>query len=45
MGHKDYSTTQRYVNMARQLNPTIQNLHAPALPKKQEGRSPDEKQA
>jgi integrase len=45
MGHKDYSTTQRYISMARQLNPTIQNLHVPALPKKEEGRSSDEKKA
>lgn len=45
MGHKDYSTTQRYINMARQLNPTIENLHVPPLPKKEEGRSQDEKQA
>ena len=37
MGHRDYSTTQRYINMARQLNPTIQNLHVPSLPKKEEG--------
>jgi integrase len=45
MGHKDYSTTQRYINMARQLNPTIQNLHVPALPKKEEGRPSDERKA
>lgn len=46
MGHKDYSTTQRYINMARQLKPTIENLHIPPLPKKEEkGRNQDEKQA
>ena len=33
MQHKDYQTTQRYINMARQLNPAVQNLYVPALPK------------
>jgi integrase len=35
MQHKDYKTTQRYINMARQLNPAAQNLFVPDLaPKK-----------
>jgi integrase len=45
MGHKDYSTTQRYINMARQLRPTVQNLHVPALPVTQRGPTGDEKKA
>jgi site-specific recombinase XerD len=45
MGHKDHSTTQRYINMARQLNPAIQNPHVPAPPKIKEGRPPGEKNA
>ena len=32
MQHKDYQTTQRYINMARQLNPAVQNLYVPELP-------------
>jgi integrase len=32
MQHKDYQTTQRYINMARQLNPAVQNLYVPTLP-------------
>ena len=31
MQHKDYQTTQRYINMARQLNPAVQNLYVPEL--------------
>jgi integrase len=31
MQHKDYQTTQRYINMARQLNPAVQNLFVPEL--------------
>jgi integrase len=31
MQHKDYQTTQRYVNLARQLNPAIQDLYVPAV--------------
>ena len=31
MQHKDYQTTQRYINMARQLNPAPQNLFVPHL--------------
>ncbi|MEI8375376.1 MAG: tyrosine-type recombinase/integrase [Planctomycetota bacterium] len=45
MGHKDYSTTQRYINMARQLNPTVANLFVPTLPKKEQGQAPDERKA
>jgi integrase len=37
MQHKDYQTTQRYINMARQLNPAVGNLYVPDLtPKAQE---------
>ena len=32
MQHKDYQTTQRYINMARQLNPAVAALYVPALP-------------
>lgn len=32
MQHRDYQTTQRYINMARQLNPAVQNLYVPTLP-------------
>lgn len=32
MQHKDYQTTQRYINMARQLNPAVANLFVPELP-------------
>ena len=31
MQHKDYQTTQRYVNLARQLNPAIQDLYVPTV--------------
>jgi integrase len=31
MQHRDYQTTQRYINMARQLNPAVQNLFVPTL--------------
>ena len=34
MQHKDYQTTQRYINMARQMNPAVQNLFVPELKKK-----------
>ena len=33
MQHKDYQTTQRYINMARQLNPAVQTLFVPELKK------------
>ncbi len=29
MRHKDYSTTQRYINMAKQLHRAVENLHVP----------------
>ncbi|MBS0208735.1 MAG: site-specific integrase [Planctomycetes bacterium] len=32
MQHKSFTTTQRYINMARQLTPTVQNLFTPTLP-------------
>jgi integrase len=32
MQHKDYQTTQRYINMARQLKPTAHALFVPDLP-------------
>lgn len=32
MQHKDYQTTQRYINMARQLTPAVQNLYVPSVP-------------
>jgi integrase len=31
MQQKDYQTTQRYISMARQLNPAVQNLFVPGL--------------
>jgi integrase len=31
MQHKSYQTTQRYISMARQLNPAVQNLYVPDL--------------
>ena len=37
MQHKDYQTTQRYINMARQLNPAVQNLYVPDLSKAASG--------
>ena len=33
MQHKSYQTTQRYINMARQLNPAVQSLYVPDLSK------------
>jgi integrase len=32
MQHKDYQTTQRYINMARQMKPAAHNLFVPPLP-------------
>jgi integrase len=32
MQHRDYQTTQRYINMARQLRPAAQALYVPPLP-------------
>ena len=31
MQHKDYQTTQGYINLARQLNPSVANLFVPDL--------------
>jgi integrase len=31
MQHRDYQTTQRYIHMARQLTPAVQNLYVPDL--------------
>jgi hypothetical protein len=37
MQHQDYQTTQRYINMARQMKPTVQNLYVPDVTKKEAG--------
>jgi integrase len=34
MRHKSYSTTQRYINIARQLDPAVANLHVPEVLRK-----------
>jgi len=34
MRHRHYTTTQRYINLARQLNPAIQDLFVPTLPER-----------
>jgi integrase len=34
MQHTDFSTTRRYINMARQMNAAVQNLFVPELGKK-----------
>jgi integrase len=39
MQHKDYQTTQRYISMARQLNPAAQNLFVPDLQTRKVGTS------
>ena len=31
MQHRDYETTRRYINLARQMNPAVQNLYVPRL--------------
>jgi hypothetical protein len=33
MQHKDYQTTQRFINMARQLNPAVENLFVRKIPR------------
>jgi integrase len=38
MQHKDYQTTQRYINMARQLRPAVDNLFVPKLPPPKQGQ-------
>ena len=32
MQHQDYQTTQRYINMAKQLRPSVEGLYVPELP-------------
>lgn len=32
MRHRDYGTTQRYINLARQLNPAVRDIFVPDLP-------------
>jgi len=34
MRHKSYATTQRYINMAGQLNAAVGALHVPAVLRK-----------
>jgi integrase len=36
MQHKDYQTTQRYINLARQLRPAVDNLFVPSVPARQQ---------
>jgi integrase len=36
MQHKDYQTTQRYISLARQLNPAVEDLYVPAVVRKAE---------
>ena len=31
MRHKSYLTTQRYINMSRQLNRSVEGLHVPEV--------------
>lgn len=33
MQHRDYSTTKRYIHLARQLKPAMENLFVPDIPK------------
>jgi integrase len=35
MQHKGYTTTQVYINVARQMKPTAEGLFAPELPKRE----------
>jgi integrase len=37
MRHKSYTTTQRYINVARQLNRAVADLHVPEILKKKGG--------
>jgi hypothetical protein len=37
MRHKSYSTTQRYINTARQMNAAVAGLHVPEVLKKGAG--------
>lgn len=33
MRHRSYATTQGYIQMARKLNPAVDDLHVPAIPR------------
>ena len=33
MSHKSYQTTQKYINMAQQLNRAVETLHMPDVPR------------
>ena len=37
MRHKSYTTTQRYINMARQMDAAVASLHVPEVLKKGSG--------
>jgi hypothetical protein len=37
MRHKSYATTQRYINMARQMDEAVDALHVPEVAKKLAG--------
>jgi hypothetical protein len=37
MQHRDYQTTQRYINMARQLKPAVEKLFVPTIRKVRKG--------
>jgi hypothetical protein len=39
MQHKAYATTQRYINMARQLQPAVSNLYVPEVGDRKVGES------
>lgn len=39
MRHRDYGTTKRYINMARQMNPAVANIFVPDLPGRKDGAS------
>ena len=42
MRHKSYQTTQRYINMARQIDGAVENLHVPDVLKSKMADSPME---
>lgn len=37
MRHRDYGTTKRYINIARQMNPAVRDIFVPDLPKREGG--------
>ena len=37
MRHKSYTTTQRYINLARQVNRSVEKLHVPEVLKGEGG--------